>query len=200
MARRRWRSECPRHLSRAVLVVAGSTLALVLAACGGGSPAAPAPAPTTSSSTIQNSCAITVPADQLEREVGAGATSFKVPITAPAGCAWTASTTSTFLSFAGGSGTGPGALEIIVAGNTGSERAGTVRIGAVTLSVRQGAATPAPPSNPAGACTYNVSPLRLSVSAEGGTSIVQVEVTNGADCHWIVETADSHQAGRSPAP
>lgn len=62
-----------------------------------------------------------------------------VNVTAGAGCAWSASTTSTWIAIDSGSssGTGDGAVSYLVAANTGAARSGTISIGGEVFTVTQ---------------------------------------------------------------
>lgn len=217
-----------RHRPPALLAVLVIALHVTVA-CGGGSPVAPASTAAPPSPSVQSSCSIAIAADDVSHELSAAAATFTVPVGAAAGCSWTAVATAAFLSIsAGASGSGPGTVEITLAENTGDERRGTVQIGSATLSVTQGAATPAvtpppaepppgppttpapaPPSGPAPptpapppaptpppppgpvACAYEVTPTSAGVTADGGTVLMTVDVTQGVDCRWTIETADT---------
>ena len=101
--------------------------------------------------------------------------SASVAVTAPSGCTWTASTTTSWARVASGSpGSGSGTVTIAVTGNSGGPRTGSATVAeqAVTLS-QQGA--------PAG-CTYQVSPTGYSMGVAGGVFVVQV--ATGAGCPW----------------
>lgn len=118
-------------------------------------------------------------------EVTATANQFDVVIDAPAGCGWTARTESAFVSIGGaGSGTGPGAIHISVAENTGGQRSGEIHVGTVTISVVQAAAT--------AACAFDVSPSSVEVAASGGSLDITIGVSSGQDCVWTAEAAASY--------
>ena len=70
---------------------------------------------------------------------GSGATTVSVPVNASAGCAWTVSASSSWMSFpAGASGSGSGTLTLNVAQNqTGSFRIGLIYLGSDLLVVLQ---------------------------------------------------------------
>jgi hypothetical protein len=100
-------------------------------------------------------------------------------ITAPAGCAWTASSDAPgWLSVsAGSSGDGNGTISYSVAANTATQtRQGTLTIGGQTFTVNQAAAP----------CTYSVSPLSSSVGAGGGGGTATVDAPAG--CAWTATT------------
>jgi hypothetical protein len=66
--------------------------------------------------------------------------SFRVVVTAPAGCTWTANSNVGWLSVtSGASGSGNGAVVLQAAANSGGSRSGTVTIAGQTFSATQGA-------------------------------------------------------------
>jgi hypothetical protein len=103
---------------------------------------------------------------------GVGGGSGSTTVTAPAGCAWNANSTASWLTVGGGSATsGSGALNWIASANTGPARSATISVGGSTFTVSQ----------PSG-CTYAVSPTSYSATATGGSA--SVSVTAGAGCTW----------------
>lgn len=99
-----------------------------------------------------------------------GIQNLQVP--AAAGCAWTASSSVSWLQItAGASGTGPGSVTYSVLANTGPQRTGTMSIAGQLLTVIQAAG-----------CTFNVSPRRASFPVSGGTGLVNV--TGSFGCVW----------------
>jgi hypothetical protein len=72
---------------------------------------------------------------------GAAAGTNRVVVNAPAGCAWTATSNSGWMTvISGASGTGNGAVVIQAAANTGAQRSGTATIAGQTFSATQSAA------------------------------------------------------------
>ena len=97
-----------------------------------------------------------------------------------AGCAWTASTFSPWITINTAiSGSGPTVLDYTVAANTGASiRAGQILIGGQIFIVSQDAP-----------CTPTVSPQNQQVSASGGGFSASISI--GAGCPWSAATADS---------
>jgi hypothetical protein len=101
---------------------------------------------------------------------GGGSGSFTV--NASGGCAWTASANAPWISLtSGGSGTGAGTVQFIVAGNTGGARTGTITAAGQTFTVTQDAG-----------CNPVVSPETIGEAAAGGSQ--NVSVTTAAECSW----------------
>src|SRR5262245_44108055 len=151
-----------RRLALVVLVAA------VSATCGGSSPASPGATPAATSAT-SSACTVTVPGDQLTRNVGHDGGTFSVNVATGPSCAWTALPTEDFVTIvAGGSGTGNGVVDVRVSANSATERSAHIRIGSVTVNVTQEGApadgstpNPAPPNpgpTPAPAPTPNPEP------------------------------------------
>ncbi len=88
------------------------------------------------------------------------------------GCAWVASSASSWISITGGqSGNGPGEVRFSVTANSAQGRAGSLRIADQTVTVTQGSG-----------CTYTVTPPSVSVGAAAATGAFQVATTQG--CAW----------------
>jgi hypothetical protein len=112
-----------------------------------------------------------------------GVTGATVQVTAPAGCAWTATTGDPWIAItAGATGTGNGTVQYTVAPYTGlTPRSGTVTIGGQTFTVTQAAVLPPP------TCTYALSPtsFQFSPGRQQGT----IQVTAGAGCSWTATSS-----------
>jgi len=98
-----------------------------------------------------------------------------VSVTTTASCAWTAQTTTAWLTVtAGATGTGSGVVTLTALANTSTTaRTGTVTIAGTTIQVQQdGLPT----------CTYAISPTRAAVAAYGehGT----VSIATDPHCAW----------------
>ena len=94
-------------------------------------------------------------------------------MSAAGGCAWTASTSTPWITITGGaSGTGNGSVTFTVTANPGSVRTGTISIGTQTHTVTQ-----------AGSCTTTIAPPSQSVPAAGGDA-TSITVTAAAGCGW----------------
>jgi hypothetical protein len=106
--------------------------------------------------------------------VGGGSSSFTV--TQPTGCAWTASTTDSFISITSGtSGAGNGAVTFTVAANEGPARTGTIE-------VTNGVAVRSFQVQQASGCPLAVSQSTMNFAASGG--IGNVSVMAGGACSW----------------
>ena len=106
--------------------------------------------------------------------IGGGSGVFSVLM--PAGCPWTASSGSGFISLtAGTSGEGDGAVAFSVGANQGPARTGTIVVtnGAFsrTFQVQQ-----------ASGCPFAVNQTTMNFSAAGGVGNIQVSA--GAECSW----------------
>lgn len=101
-----------------------------------------------------------------------------VGVDTTAGCAWTASSNAPWITITGGgSGTGDGTVNYLVAANTETTpRTGTVTIGGQTFTVSQAAA----------ACTFSISPTSASAPSNGATGSVGVTTTTG--CAWTASS------------
>jgi hypothetical protein len=111
-----------------------------------------------------------------EQSIAVGGGTVSVSVIAPRGCEWTASSQAAWITVtAGTSGSGEGAVSVLVAANPGGERTGTVTIRGQTFTVRQAAAPPEP-------CAYSLSSPGQSMAAAGGG--VTVNVTARAGCEW----------------
>jgi hypothetical protein len=114
----------------------------------------------------------------------AAGTTGSVAVTTQAGCAWTATVSSTapFISItSGASGTGNGTVSYSVAlNNTTAQRGGTIAIAGQTFTLTQLAAT----------CTYAISPTSAAPGIAGGSATVTV-TTNLTTCAWTATTPAS---------
>lgn len=108
----------------------------------------------------------------------AGGGSGSVTVTTQAGCAWTASGGSGFISVTGGwSGSGPGTVSYSVAANPQiTPRSGTLAIAGHTFTVNQ-AAMP---------CSYTLSTTSATMTVAGGNGSVNVVAPSG--CAWTAAT------------
>jgi uncharacterized protein (TIGR03437 family) len=102
-------------------------------------------------------------------------------VTAPGGCAWTATASDAWIHVTRASGTGTGAIWFGVDANTTtSTRTGTISVNGQAFTIVE------PPSN----CTYQLSNPVLSPS--GGTATITV--TAPAGCPWDVELLSGDSA------
>ena len=91
-------------------------------------------------------------------------------VTAPAGCAWTASDNATWISLLPSKGSGNGSVTFSVTANT----AFTERTGIMTIAGQSVTVTQAP------TCNFTVTPTTLNVAYAGGPQTVSVT----ANCAW----------------
>jgi hypothetical protein len=118
----------------------------------------------------------------------AGATD-RVAVSAPAGCAWAATSQASWLTVVAGSiGTGPGTVDIMVAANASTApRSGEVTIAGHAFSVHQFGALQS--------CGIALSPSSVALPAAGGSAAVML--TTGVGCAW---TASPDAAWLSATP
>lgn len=106
------------------------------------------------------------------QNVGSAGGPVSVAVTAPGGCAWTASSSAGWIGISSGaSGSGNGTVQLVVAANADPERRGTVTIGGQTFTIVQ-----------ASGCTYSLAPADQTVPAAGGSGSFNVTATG--TCAW----------------
>jgi hypothetical protein len=118
-------------------------------------------------------------------------------VTAPSGCAWTATSNSGFLGITfGASGSGNGSVGYSVSANGASARVGTLTIGGQTFTISQLGTGPT--------VSLDRSSLRYGATKSGGTvtaqttaQILRLSQTAGAAVSW---TATSNQPWLSVSP
>jgi len=118
----------------------------------------------------------------VNRTVAAGGETITVNVTAGASCAWTATTTTSWITIVNGaSGSGNGSVTLTVAANTGgTQRGTTLAIAGQTFTISQ------PPS---GACTNTIAPQTRTAVATGES--VSVTVTSPTGCAWTAASTAS---------
>jgi hypothetical protein len=124
----------------------------------------------------------------LSQMVAAGGGAFQVMVTAAPSCAWSATSTVSWLVISAGSGIGPGPVNYAVSPNSAASRSGDIRVSGMTtigMTVTQegGPTITTPPTT---TCSYTVSPTTHSIPASGGAA--SVTVTTGAGCAWSVSS------------
>jgi hypothetical protein len=117
--------------------------------------------------------------------VAAGGGSGAVSVIAPSGCAWTATSSASWLNVTSGStGSGPGEVRFAASPNTSSApRSATLTIAGIVFSVTQAGGAPIPQ------CTYAVSSTAESVAAAGGSGAITVTAPSG--CAWTATSSAS---------
>ncbi|MBK9675672.1 MAG: hypothetical protein IPO82_10765 [Betaproteobacteria bacterium] len=115
-----------------------------------------------------------------------------VSVTTQAGCAWTATSSASWLTISGAtSGTGNGTVSYATSANTGAARSATLSIGGSTVTVTQAALI----------CSYSLSPGSSSVAAaaSGGTVAVSAPTgcawTAASSASWLTVTAGASGSG-----
>lgn len=127
-------------------------------------------------------CAVTL--SVTSQNVPAAGGTFAVTATSPVACAWTASTSTPWITLATTSGNTPAAISWTTAANsTIASRSGSIRVsspgGSVDLTVTQTGAT----------CSFVLDPQGGSFAAAGGTGSFTVTPSDPA-CTWTA-TSDS---------
>ena len=116
------------------------------------------------------SCTFTVNPETLTPAAAGGATG--VDVTAAAGCAWTATTSTPWITISSGaSGSGNGRVNFSIGANTGSPRMGSLLVAGRTVTVNQSSG-----------CTFALSAPSVSIPQNGGSG--SVNVIAGAGCTW----------------
>jgi hypothetical protein len=101
-------------------------------------------------------------------------------VTAPAGCAWSATSSAPWISMIGTtSGSGNGFVSFNVAANTSLPRTGTITVGGQIFTVNQGSTS----------CSYSINPTSQSVGSQGGSNWVTVTAASG--CSWTAVSGKS---------
>ena len=150
-----------------VISVAGQTFTITQAAAPTPPPTGPAP-PT----PPPPSCTFAL-ANSSQSIGAAGGDGTAIGVTAPAGCAWTASSNASWLSITNGaSGSGNGSVTFTAAANPSGARTGTMTIAGNTYTVIQAAG-----------CSFAISPSSQSASSIGGRG-GPVSVTTTSGCTW----------------
>jgi len=108
-----------------------------------------------------------------------GGSGLPITVTAPTSCAWTATTTTGWITVTGGAaGNGNGTVTFSTAANTGAARTGTITIAGQTFTVNQEAPR-TPPT-----CSISISPGNQSVGAGGGTGTTITVTAAAPTCTW----------------
>jgi hypothetical protein len=126
------------------------------------------------SNTFSFQVACTYAVSPGSRSIAAGGGSSTFSVSAPAGCAWTATETASWITItSGASGSGNGTVAFTATANTaGGSRNTTFSIAGHSPTVSQTGA----------ACTFTVSPISQAVARAGGN--VTFAVTAPTGCTW----------------
>ena len=101
-----------------------------------------------------------------------------VAVTAPQGCAWTATSNTSWIDVAApsdGKGSGNGTVRLVIAVNLGAARNGTATIAGRQVTVNQAAVLP---------CSWALNPSSSSPGKNGGPDTFDVRVVTGSGCSW----------------
>lgn len=122
--------------------------------------------------TIQQGTGCTYATGVTTVNVSADGGRVDVPVVAPPGCAWTATSGVPWVTILNGhSGSGGGAVVLQIAGAVGPPRTGTVTIAGQNVTIQQGTG-----------CTFATGVTTVNVSAAGGRAEVPVVAPPG--CTW----------------
>ena len=106
-------------------------------------------------------------------DAGRGPDDIRVQVTAPAGCAWTATTDADWVTVSEGrSGTGDGTVRLLIPANNGAPRTATVMIAGVAFTLRQFGPQ----------CSNTIDPTSRTIAA--GSTDLNVSVNAAAGCTW----------------
>jgi hypothetical protein len=107
-----------------------------------------------------------------------------------AGCAWTASSATTWITVSPRAGTGTGRVRLTVQSNMGASRTGSVVMAGQTITVNQNAVVP---------CSYSLSPASFHISSSVQMTGINV-TTNKTTCSVnAVSSASWVRVGAFPA-
>jgi len=125
-------------------------------------------------------CAFEVTPATIQVPAGGGEVHLTVGVTQGTNCAWTAGTSDSFLTIAGGAaGIGNGTVRVAVAANSGGDRTGQVIAAGQTVNVSQ--------DGPGQVlCDPGVTPRIAAVGLDGGEALFAVGV--GATCSWTASS------------
>jgi all-beta uncharacterized protein/BACON domain-containing protein len=143
---------------------------------------APTPTPTPGPTPAPTPAPCTFDISPTSAMVGSDATTGSIQITAGAGCAWTASENSSWLTIASGaSGSGNGRVEYRVSANGGAARSDTITAAGKTFSISQAAAPPP-------ACIFSISPTTQGFADAGGSGSIAISASANS-CAWTATTS-----------
>jgi hypothetical protein len=109
--------------------------------------------------------------------LGAPGGTADIPVSAPAGCSWTAESQAPWIVIASGTtGSGAGTVSFRVAPTEGPARTGTLTVAGRVVTVTQSPG-----------CAYSVEPLTYAAPQSGGAAVVMVRT--GSGCAWVATSA-----------
>jgi hypothetical protein len=129
------------------------------------------------------------------RSLGSDGGTGSVAVTASSGCAWTATSSASWLVVtSGGQGVGDGAVAYVVDRNAAAAtRTATIAIANQTFVMEQ--------SGSLAACDYSVAPVQLSTCMPGGSLMTTITTsescpwTAASDAPWLTVTAGASGSG-----
>jgi hypothetical protein len=126
--------------------------------------------------TVQQEQGCTFSINPTQESVPSAGGGGRVTVTAPDGCAWTASSNAPWLTIASGaSGSGNGAVQYTAAATTGPARSGALTVAGQTFTVNQGQG-----------CSFTLAPASASVPNAGGQTSFSVQAAAG--CGWTASS------------
>ncbi len=150
---------------RGTATIAGVTVQLRQAGPGVVVPPPPPPPPSPSPGPC------TYALKPTDYDSGRGADDVRVRVTAPSGCAWTATSPVAWVGVAdGASGTGDGTVRLLVKANNGPERTANLTIAGAPFRLRQNG------------CSTRIKPTWYD--AGRGPDDIRIAVTADGDCTW----------------
>lgn len=136
--------------------------------------------------TQANGCTATLASPSSVVGAAGGSGGFGFTVSDPA-CAWTASTSSPFLTLTSATtGTGNGTITFSAPAHQGPERVGTITLLGQTHTVTQSSG-----------CVVAVAPMSSSVTAAGGTTTFAVQTEVG--CTWSAASLDAFVTSVTPS-
>ena len=109
--------------------------------------------------------------------VPAAAATGKVAVTTSAGCSWTASSNTSWLTItAGSTGSGNGEVQYAASAATGPSRSGSLTIAGRTFTLNQG-----------NGCAFSLSATSANIDDSGGQGTFNVQSAGG--CEWTASSA-----------
>ncbi|HEX8288818.1 MAG TPA: BACON domain-containing carbohydrate-binding protein [Pyrinomonadaceae bacterium] len=128
--------------------------------------------------TQANGCTFSIAPSSKNFNSAGGTGSFAITAS-DSGCAWTATTSESWITVNNATGTGSGTINYTVQANTGIARSGTITVGGKTYSVTQELG-----------CTITLTPDNTGFDAAGGSGSFNVTTSN-TGCSWSATASDS---------
>jgi hypothetical protein len=118
-----------------------------------------------------------------------------IGVTAPTGCAWTATGGAAWLTFVTASGVGNGTISLSAAANTtGLAQSATINVGNTNVLLEQ----------PAISCTYSVNPSQISAPPPGVSGTINVAtscpITVSSNAIWLTAAANNGTVAYTVTP